>query len=209
MQFSDIEIEQSASAPTRSGAFDRKAVNRALDAIDTRLEGFAKPLGARGFADRSTAYRVSAHYAAQVWELDVDLVARRFESEADCEALARAFHEYHDRVFAVADLASEIDFLNWTGRMTLRLPRVAQLPLSDAEEAASGSERFRKAWFSLDESDNARVVRGAELVSGASVEGPAVIEEETTTLVIPPGLVARLSPHGSYIVELDGGEEAR
>jgi hypothetical protein len=36
-----------------------------------------------------------------------------------------------------------------------------------------------------------------------------VIEEETTTLVIPPGLVARLSPHGSYIVELDGGEEAR
>jgi N-methylhydantoinase A len=208
MQFSDIQIEQSASAPTRSWSFDRKAVNAALGVIDTRLEEFAKPLSARGFSDRWTAYRVSAHYAAQVWELDVELAVHRFESEADCEAIARAFHECHERVFAVADPASEIEFLNWTGRITLRLPRVAQVPAAGAGGAASGAERFRRAWFSLDEVHSARVVRGADLISGASVEGPALIEEETTTLVIPPGLVARLSPHESYIVELEGGEEA-
>jgi len=201
MQFSDIQIEQSASATARSGRFDRAAVNDALDAIDTQLEEFAKPLGTRGFTDRAVEYRTSAHYAAQVWELDVSLPSRRLESDRDVAALVERFHAVHERVFAVTDPHSEIEFLNWTGRLTLRLPRAGG-PSAPLGERAAGSERTRPAWFGLGEVRETRVVRGAALRPGSRVVGPAIVEEETTTLVIPPGLEARLSAQGSYLVDM-------
>ncbi|NNL85674.1 MAG: hypothetical protein HKP27_08485, partial [Myxococcales bacterium] len=60
--------------------------------------------------------------------------------------------------------------------------------------------RTRRAWFGEDESHDARIVRGAALSAGASVAGPAIIEEETTTLVVPPGFLAVLTPGGCYEV---------
>ena len=204
MQFSDIQIEQSASLAARSGAFDRAAVNEILDAIDTQLEDFAKPLGARGFTDRAIEYRASAHYAAQVWELDVPLPGHRLQSEDDVAALIQSFHDVHDRVFAVTDPGSEIEFLNWTGRLTLRLPRTIG---SSGGPTALGAEGRRRAWFGLEDVREARVVRGAALHPDARVAGPAIVEEETTTLVIPPGLEARLSAEGSYIIEIPTAPE--
>lgn len=200
MQFSDIQIEESSSLAERSGAFDISGVNAALDAIDSRLEGFAEPLLQRGFSERTIEYRTSAHYAAQVWELDVPLPVKRFSKEADVEALAEAFHQVHERVFAVTDHGSEIEFLGITGRMTVRLPRADGG--AAGEKGGEAEVGRRRAWFGLEEPSDARVVRGAGLGSGDRVPGPAIIEEATTTLVIPPGLEARLSPAGSYVIEI-------
>ena len=49
---------------------------------------------------------------------------------------------------------------------------------------------------------DARAVRGASLEPAAVIAGPALIEEETTTVVIPPGLRTRLSEPDSFIVDL-------
>jgi N-methylhydantoinase A len=201
MQFADIQMEQSASAPAWSGNFDTGIVNDALDGIDRNLEAQAAPLVARGFSDGETNYRVDAHYAAQVWEIAVPLPSRRLAGERDVETLIQAFHDNHERIFSVADPGSEIEFLNWTGRMTLRLSHAEPTMPFDAPAAAVDGER-RRAWFELETSTNARVVRGAALEPGAIVSGPALIEEETTTVVIPPGLNAQLSESGNFIVDL-------
>jgi N-methylhydantoinase A len=46
-------------------------------------------------------------------------------------------------------------------------------------------------------------VRGEAVDVGAVVHGPAIIEEATTTLVLPPGTHATLSAADSYVVTLD------
>ena len=204
MQFADIQIEQTASTPVRSRSFDIKAVNEALDAIEKQLDIVATPLVIRGFSDRVVEYRTSAHYAAQVWELDVPLAERRFQTAEDVAALVEAFHDAHERVFTVTDLDSEVEFLNWTGRLTLRLPRNvgrAEPFTSSVVRSENHAER-RQAWFGLERSMDTQIVRGSALSPGANIVGPAIIEEETTTLVIPPGLVARLSANGNYLIEL-------
>ena len=38
---------------------------------------------------------------------------------------------------------------------------------------------------------------------GDEIAGPAIVEEATTTLVLPPGTRARLMPSGSYVVSID------
>lgn len=200
MQFSDLVFEHTASAPTRSRAFDVEGVNAALDVIDAELDRFARGLEARGFGPRAVVYSVAAHYAAQVWEIDVALPCRRFAGTGDVEALVRAFHDAHERVFAVRDEASEIEFLGWTGRATLGLARAAARPAPTAP-VGPGARR-RRAWFGLGEATDTRVWRGSELVPGERIAGPAVIEEETSTLVLPPGASAALSALGCYVVDV-------
>ena len=200
MQFSDIQVEHSATAPTRSNSFDRASVNHALEEIDRHLEIFAARLAARGFNARHTTYRVDAHYAAQVWDISVDLQSARIDSAADVEYLIQAFHASHRRVFSVDDPASPIEFLNWTGRLSIALPQTPTTAATTGPPAAP-NVRTRSALFDLDDRQEARVYRGEGIRTGDVIAGPAIIEEATTTLVLPPGTRATLSPAGSFVAE--------
>lgn len=204
MQFSDLQLEHRASVPTRSSDFDRDAVNAALDGIDAVLEAFAARLAARGFRERAVSYRVDAHYAAQVWDLSIDLEHPRFRDAADVAALANAFHAEHSRVYSVDDPTSPIEFLNWTGRVSVRLPQHA--PLRGATDApATAPSGTRTALFDEHAALATAVYRGDRIRVGDAIDGPAIVEEETTTLVLPPGARAQLTPAGSYLVEVDAG----
>jgi N-methylhydantoinase A len=101
----------------------------------------------------------------------------------------------------VRDEASEIEFLTWTGRVTLRLPRaIAKLERSPG--APPARPFARTAWFGEDEPREASVRRGDSIAVGESIAGPAIVEEPTSTLVLPPGSEARLSPFGTYLVDV-------
>jgi N-methylhydantoinase A len=45
---------------------------------------------------------------------------------------------------------------------------------------------------------------GPSLGVGAKLEGPAVIEEETTTIVLFPRWQATIDPSGNYLLSFDG-----
>jgi N-methylhydantoinase A len=202
MQFSDIQVEASASVPTRSDRFDRDAVNRALTDIDRELDQFAARLATRGFRARSTSYHVDAHYAAQVWDIAVDLSRARFDEDVVVAELFEEFHRNHRRIFSVDDRASPIEFLNWTGRLSVRLPQTAtREPRAHPSSARRPAERT--AYFDVDAPRDARIVRGDSLSANDAIEGPAIIEEATTTIVLPPGTRAVLSRFGSFVVDID------
>ena len=61
------------------------------------------------------------------------------------------------------------------------------------------ADRVRSCYFGDGHLDTA-IYLGARLPAGAVVEGPAIIEEDTSTLVVYPGAIARVSPGGRYIV---------
>lgn len=199
MQFSDIQAEQSATVATRSDNFDRAAVNKALADIDTKLHAFSATLAERGFDKFTLGYRVDAHYAAQVWDITVPLERNRINDDAQENDLVEAFHAAHRRIFSVDDRASPIDFLNWTGRISIHLPQ--------AKIVASGNDALvqpqsREVWFDISGPEDAAIVRGGSIAAGQAVEGPAIIEETTTTLVLPRGTRATLTSSDSYLVEL-------
>ena len=199
MQFSDIQFEHTSTMPTRSDAFDTAAVNAALDEVDEVLNRFSDRLGKRGFTDRSSHYRVDAHYAAQVWDIPVDLPASRLESEAMIDDLAEAFHANHRRIFSVEDRASPIEFLNWTGRVSIKLPTktVTAEQIDDTTKV-----KTRESYFGLQDKRSTKIIRGTSVKVGEEIKGPAIIEEATTTIVLPPDAKAILSPSGSYVINI-------
>jgi len=68
----------------------------------------------------------------------------------------------------------------------------------DASQARKGS---RGVWFGTEFVDSP-VYDGVALGPGATVEGPAIIEEPFTVVVLAPGNVARLDQHGNYDISL-------
>ena len=47
------------------------------------------------------------------------------------------------------------------------------------------------------------VYRGDKLLSGARIDGPAIIQEPTSTLVVFPGSRATVTKWGNYLIDLE------
>ena len=199
MQLSDIITEAGASKLTASDGFDFASVNRALADIDARLEEFAGRLRERGFANLEKRYFVEARYRFQVWELEVEVPANKFENQTEVDTLVQEFHRVHERVFAVHDDDNAVEFLNWRGRLIAKMNAPTLEPTKDLAQAAAKPDRVRQCFFENAYLETA-IYLGSRLPAGAIIAGPAIIEEDTSTLVVYPGAVARVSPGGRYLV---------
>jgi N-methylhydantoinase A len=204
MQVSDIVFEHSASALTRTNEFDFTAANRALDTIRGELGRFTNGLGDRAAGRIRTDFFVEARYLFQIWELDVPLATDRFETEADVKALAAAFDAAHERVFAVVDKESPVECVTWKGRVTIALGAEATPPGKAAPAIGAPSpDRRRRAYFGNGRWAETPIHLGPRLEPGASIPGPAVIEEPTTTIVVFPGMTARRTAAGNTFLEIE------
>jgi N-methylhydantoinase A len=201
MQFSDVIYEHSASHITRSDAFDFDAINGLLEMIDAELKRFAATLEGRGLQTVRIDHFVEARYLFQVWELDVSLPVDRFRGPEDVAALVERFHATHEQVFAVRDPDSLLECLNWKGRLSVSLGG------SPSQSSAAGSahpgvpHQRREAYFGGGARVETPIYLGKDLHPGATIEGPAIIEEPTTTIVVNPGMRARLSGADNFILE--------
>ena len=201
MQVSDVVHEHSASMVTRSVGFDFEGVNAVLAAIDAELERFAATLGERGLQTMRIERFVEARYLFQVWELDVALPVDRFENERDVAALIERFHATHEQVFAVHDPDSILECLNWKGRLSVGLGDAPRPPAPAAGAGAPVPDSIRPAYFGGGKRVETPIYLGRNLGPGTVIEGPAIIEEPTTTIVVDPGTRTRLSRAGNFILE--------
>ena len=201
MQFADIVSEHSASVVTASGDFDFERVNAALQGIEDELGRFAASLGAEAAARAFTSFTVEGRYRFQVWELEVPLPVERFRSDADVAALVEAFHTTHERLYAVRDVGGELECLNWRGQVSIDLGGADGAAAAAATETTATPVGERTAYFG-DQAVATPIFRGPELVGGAALAGPAIVEEPTTTLVVYPGMRARKSGAGNYLLEV-------
>lgn len=202
--FSDIVREVGASRYTHTARFDYAGVNAALRSLDERLDAFADTLAARGLTECTRTLTVEARYAGQIWEIELPLRVQRFADEADVAAFIDDFHAEHERVFAVRDPDNPIECIHWRARLTAALPRGSQTKISRERKGALVAQGARTAHFGglRAESHLAAVHYGEALRPGDRIDGPAIIEEPTTTLVVYPGASARVTAYGHYLCEL-------
>ena len=202
MQFSDVVSEHTFSKVTQSVGFDFDGVNAVLDQIERELDDFRRGLEKRGLKDFKQELFVEARYAGQVWELDTPLPCERFGQESDVEKLVETFHMVHERVFAVRDEGSVLECVNWKGRITAGLDREPVQADLVAERPAGEPYRSRQVYFGDKDAMSTPIFRGSDLARGTTVCGPAIIEEPTTTIVVYPGMSAKISGAGNYLLNL-------
>lgn len=199
-QIADVIAQFAASAYTDTGEFAFAKVNEALGALQAEARRFLERIPAGVVTGSEQTFSVDARYPSQVWDLEVDLPLEQFEDEADVAAFVDRFHAEHQRVFAVHEAGQSVECATWRGRVAglLHKPDLAHIamPASDAGQATS-----RQVYFGGSGLCETLCVRPEDVTPGTPLTGPVIVEEPTTTVVVPPGFAITLLDSGSYLLE--------
>ena len=121
--------------------------------------------------------------------------------------LQERFDEAHLNLFAVNQPGFPIEIVTWRGEGRIARAKPSLIPPGAAAQAASRVQlSTRTGWFG-GEPTAMSVYRVADVSTLSEIEGPAVIEESTTTIVLDPGSVALVRPT-HYLVEITAVDNA-
>lgn len=159
-----------------------------------------RALAEEGIPEQAVAVRVSAdvRYVGQSHEVHVDLAVGR--SGADPVALRDAFDAAHERRFGHASREREAELV--TLHVRASAPR-ARCAASRLPRPSPFRERpSLDVWF--DESGRTRtaVIERGELAVGDRLRGPLLLVGDDATVVLPPGVEARVDEWQNLVLEV-------
>src|SRR5436305_9597430 len=198
--FADVVSEFSRSRYAETRSLDRALVNDALASVEAQADAFLAGLSGLPVVARRKDFLVEARYRAQVWELDVP-VPPRLETDADVDALEEAFHATHERIFAVREPGQYLECLLWKARATAVLAK-PELRARHAGETVAALRENVGAYFAETGFAPVACYDGTAVAAGSTIDGPAIIREPTTTIVVYPGSSAFVTPLGNYVLEV-------
>jgi N-methylhydantoinase A len=195
---SDLHAQYTRTFFATSEGFDADGVNGILDVLEASCNSFIDGPG-QGSIDQTIEFFAEARYPEQVWEIEVPLASRRFESDADVQALVQEFHKVHEDIFAINDPNSGVEVVGWTASVKCRL-REGESGSLAARELKTSVDGTRKVYFSGHGHVDATVRRFEAMKQGEVLAGPAIIESPFTTVVVDPGATAERRASGSVSI---------
>lgn len=194
---SDLSNEYRATFFTTSDGFDRDSVNLTLDGLRAEALAFIDGPGSNAVSSE-IEFAVEARYASQVWEIEVPLPFERFSNDDQLDALNEAFHAMHERIFAVRDPGSVIEYVGWTAtaRCGLRAGGPGRLAAGKGHDV-SGT---RKVYFAGEGTVEATLYDFEAMESGKQHMGPAIIESPFTTVIADSATSFERTPSGSLLM---------
>ena len=197
---SDVKYNYMATAPARLDNVESyERVNQLFKSIEANG---VKHLVSDGFAKRDIQVRRSLEmrYVGQVHECTVDV--ETFEINArTIDRIKDAFHRRHEELYTYSERHSAVEVVNIEATIYGLIEKPKLPVLRKGKKPQETVKEHRTAIFSAS-GKNVRtpVYDGSALGAGAVIEGPSIIEEVTTTIVIEPGWAAKLDQSGSYVI---------
>jgi N-methylhydantoinase A len=197
---SDVKYNYMATSPLRlNDSASCSTINTLFKKIEA--EG-VRHLEADGFADGQIEIRrsIDMRYVGQVHECTVDI--GRFEIDAkSIEKVKDAFHRRHEALYTYSERHNAVEAVNIESTLYGHVDKPKPPRIDKGAPAAKAVKGYRTAIFSAaGRPQRTPVYDGGRLGAGATVNGPAIIEEVTTTIVVDPEWTARLDSSGSYLI---------
>ncbi len=198
---SDVKYNYMATAPLR---LDNASAYKQINSLFKKIEKEGKQhLKEDGFAakDISAERSIEMRYVGQVHECTVEI--GNFEiNKKSIDKIKEAFHQRHEQLYTYSERHNTIEVVNIESTLLGRVKKPKQGSIEKGMTPAKALKAHRKAVFSSKGKTARTPVYAGELFgAGATIKGPAIIEEETTTIVIQPGWRAKLDASGSYFLK--------
>lgn len=191
MLHTDLRYEMARSELGTGGV----PADDALRAIWEGLESEGRARVAAWFGGAIETRRAAdMRYGEQVFEIPVPLDGVVWDSPGLAERVTEAFHARHRALFTYALQGEEVVLVNARLAVIGRLP---PMPAAAATTAAAPAEPFATRRARLAGAEQALPVFAfAALAAGQVVQGPAIVESDTTTVLLLPGDAARMDGRG-------------
>lgn len=169
-----------------------EALRSAVEALEREA---ARWVESEGEIVANARFEVSAdmQYPRTAFELNTAIPEAAWRGGAAAE-IAELFHARHERLYGFRDAKSPVDITTVRLRATAASPRVA------FPEIASGpapDPRGRRRVYVAGEWSEAALYDRGELRAGNRIAGPAIVEQEDTTVWLAPGWAASVDAVGS------------
>lgn len=137
-------------------------------------------------------------YRGQLNDLEIESPLQAASTAEDWLKLVDAFNDTYGRVYAASARSPELGYsvtgAIMRGSVPITKPKIPVEPLSDATpppEACIGTRKFyrKKRWV------DAALYQMESLLPGNRITGPAIIESDATTFVVPDGFETWLDGH--------------
>jgi N-methylhydantoinase A len=189
------EASETFSVPLDDATLDRAiSIFRVLDAnvrVQLQRDGFSP-------AEVDFTREINLRHPGQVGSIAIAFS----EGEQDVASLGRTFIEQHGRQFGYADPSAAIEIVSLRTIGKGRLPPL-QLTAANLDSGSAEASETREVYF--DEASDfisTKIYRGARLTPGMSFGGPAIIEEDTMTVLVGPQDACKIDAFGNYVIEM-------
>lgn len=197
----DMRYDRVRSVP---GAFAAADATKLLATFETIAEEMREEMRKTDIDPTTIRFMryLDLRYRRQTSELTLPLIDN-VTADRLVETMTERFHAAHELTYGYRSAAEPIAVVNLRLKATVpvRSIRFADAATAFHRDAASVTETTRSAYFGPDHGELATaIVPRASLVDGGR-DGPLVIEEFDTTVVVPPGWQARLDQFASIVLE--------
>ena len=124
-------------------------------------------------------------YGEQIFEIDVSLDGLDLNSPSLVDEIEARFHRRHEELYTYASPGQEVVFVNARVAAVGEVVRRDEEGKAGAQSSACKPTGMRKAFFGSER--DIPVYAFDKLQPGHSLEGPAIIEAETTTVLVDTG----------------------
>jgi len=138
-------------------------------------------------------------YRGQYHELEISFPAAEVTRQ-DIEQMEKEFHQKHKELFTFSLPWVPVEFRNLRLIARVRSKKIDVRKISAGTKSPSGAlKRKRQCYFNGGFVET-QIYDGTRLKAGNVIQGHAVIEEPTTTVVIPAGFTCHIDEYGNYII---------
>ena len=167
------------------------------------MEGLAREeLTGEGLpVDRMEAKRLlDARYVGQSFELTIDYPSSKSRSDLR-KSIADSFYRAHLQRFGYADRGERVEIVNLRLKLELKMdkPEVAPQPMGDTDPSAARLGEAKVVFRS--EAEATPLYDREKLKSGNLVNGPALVLQMDSTIVVPPGWSGPVDSYGNLVLE--------
>jgi N-methylhydantoinase A len=179
------------------------ATAESLEATFQEVEAEAKSqLAEQGVAEGAMQLQRSAdiRYLGQSYELSIPLDSSEPLTEDGLDRLIQDFHTHHQRIYSYRDESEAVEI------MALRLAAIGQVPKlnlleSEQQDQSSPVVKDQREVFFPDHGFVETIVLERESLNfGQQFLGPSLVEERTSTTVIPPDWRGLIDGHANIIL---------
>jgi len=194
----DLGLEYARSCARRENELDfAEIAGLYADMRRKAHEDFARI----GIAEAQLSYHatVEMRYVGQFHEVEVDLPAEALSAES-LQGLLRNFHSKYEQLYTYSMAWRAAEFLTFRLKVTVpRRPVEMEARALSAGDVAAARRGSRRCLF-----EGKRVETPAydwdRMQPGQRLEGPALIDDKTTTVLIPPGFACEVDPYRNLVL---------
>ncbi len=198
MHTMDIGRDYARTYVSRADRLDIDRVNKIYDEMEREAE---KDVISMGFPSKDIILSRTAEmrYIRQFHQVDSEIPPGKLSQE-DVKTIVDGFHKRHEDLYTFSMRWRGVEFITFRLKATVPRAKIELVKIkSGSQDASTALKRKRSCRFSGRDVETP-VYDGSKLLTGNEIHGPAIIEEPTTTVVIPEGFVARVDDYKNYVL---------